>query len=88
MGAAEPSASSASTGASPADAGTGAGCCGGAHGGGMALMSASARAEDVPEGARLVLVPGDPAQAGPLRAEVRAHAEQMASGRCPMTMGG
>lgn len=74
--------------ASPSDAGTGAGCCGGGHGGGMALMSASARAEEVPQGARLVLVPKDAAQAASLRAEVREHATQMASGRCPMTMGG
>jgi hypothetical protein len=75
----------------PAASGTGAGCCGGAGpaGHGKALLSATARAEDVEGGARLLLTPRDPAQADALRAEVREHAARMASGGgCPMTMGG
>lgn len=78
-------------GSGPAASGTGAGCCGGAGpaGHGKALLSASARAEDVEGGARLLLTPRDPAQADALRAEVREHAARMASGGgCPMTMGG
>jgi hypothetical protein len=57
-------------------------------GGGRAMMTASARAEDVEGGARLVLTPRDPSGAQTLRSEVREHAEQMSSGGgCPMSMG-
>lgn len=61
-------------------------CCGGAMmRGGMTMMpAATASAEDIQDGARLVLRPTDPAQLGALREHIRMHAARMARGECPM----
>jgi hypothetical protein len=59
----------------------------GMHGmmaGGMMMPPATARSEEIEGGARLVLTPRDPAELANLRQHVHQHAEQMASGRCPM----
>jgi hypothetical protein len=48
------------------------------------MVPSHASVEDVPHGARLVLVPDDPAELGALRQHARVHAERMATGRCPM----
>lgn len=52
--------------------------------GGMPFAAGSAVYEEVPSGARLVLTPDDAANLEQLRAQVRARAERMASGQCPM----
>lgn len=59
---------------------------GGMQGGGkgMRMVPSRASVEDVPGGARLVLVPTDPSQLGALRQQARMHAEMMQQGRCPM----
>jgi hypothetical protein len=58
-------------------------------GGGMMMPAATASAEDVEGGARLVLRPNDPAQLGALREHVRIKAQRMAGGECPMmSLGG
>lgn len=58
----------------------------GMHGRGMhmRMVPSHATAEDVPGGARLLLVPSDPAQVASLRQHVRMHAEMMQKGECPM----
>jgi hypothetical protein len=53
-------------------------------GGGMMMPAATASGEDVDGGARLVLQPKDPSQLGALREHVRAKAQRMAGGECPM----
>ena len=53
-------------------------------GGGMMMPAATALAEDIDGGARLVLRPKDPAQLGALREHVRMKAQRMAAGECPM----
>lgn len=50
----------------------------------MKMVPSSAHAEDIDGGARIVLVPKDPAQLSELRAHVRDHAAMMAGGHCPM----
>jgi hypothetical protein len=50
----------------------------------MKMPPATARSEEVQGGARLVLVPRNPADLTMLREHVHAHAQQMASGKCPM----
>ena len=63
-------------------AGTGAGK-------GMGPMPAAvATVENVEGGARLVLIPRDPAQREALRARVRMHVERMRGHECPMMMMG
>lgn len=68
---------------------------GGMHGGGMHgghgtgpmhmhMVPSRASVEDVPGGARLLLVPTDPAQLAALRQQARMHADMMAKGQCPM----
>lgn len=57
---------------------------GGMMGGGMMMPAATASVEDIEGGARLVLRPKDPAQLGALRQHVRARAERMQHGECPM----
>jgi len=51
---------------------------------GMQMVPSRASVEDVPGGARLVLVPTDPSQLGALRQQARMHAEMMQKGQCPM----
>jgi hypothetical protein len=53
-------------------------------GGGMMMPAATASAEDIEGGARLILQPKDPAQLGALREHVRMKAQRMAGGECPM----
>jgi hypothetical protein len=53
-------------------------------GGGMMMPAATASAEGIEGGARLILQPSDPAQLGTLREHVRMKAQRMASGECPM----
>jgi hypothetical protein len=50
----------------------------------MQMIPSRASVEDIPGGARLVLVPDDPAQLSALRTLVREHAAMMAAGQCPM----
>ncbi|HET9622932.1 MAG TPA: hypothetical protein VFP84_16285 [Kofleriaceae bacterium] len=50
----------------------------------MMMVPSTARAEDIDGGARIVLVPKEPAQLAALRAQVHAHADHMASGHCAM----
>jgi hypothetical protein len=63
---------------------------GGMHGGGMHaemsmhMVPSRASVEDLPDGARVVLVPNDPSQLAALRTHVREHAAMMAKGECPM----
>jgi DNA-binding transcriptional LysR family regulator len=60
---------------------------GGAAGGGMhgmAMVPSRATAEDLPGGARVVLVPADPAQLATLRQQVHMHTAMMQQGKCPM----
>lgn len=52
------------------------------------MVPATAAAEDVDGGARIVLTPEDPSQLGALRTHVHDHAERMARGECPMMMMG
>jgi hypothetical protein len=54
----------------------------GGHGMGMHRIPSYASAEEVPGGARLVLVPTDPSQLAALRQQVRMHVEKMQSGPC------
>jgi hypothetical protein len=70
----------------PHDAGAGQGACpqGMMKSGGMMMPPATASAEDIPGGARLILQPKDPAQLGALREHTHMHAERMAKGECPM----
>jgi hypothetical protein len=51
---------------------------------GMMMPPSTARAEDVDGGARLILAPKDPADLNKVRQHVQQHAQQMASGKCPM----
>lgn len=53
-------------------------------GGGMMMPAATAAAEDIEGGARLILQPKDPAQLGALSEHVRMKAQRMAAGECPM----
>ena len=53
-------------------------------GGGMMMHAATASAEDIEGGARLILQPKDAAQLGALREHVRMKAQRMAGGECPM----
>lgn len=55
----------------------------GSHGG-MMMHAATASAEDIEGGARLILQPKEPAQLGELREHVRMKAQRMAAGECPM----
>ena len=48
------------------------------------MISASAKYEEVPDGARLTLIPKKAAELQQLRAQVRDHAEQMNKGGCRM----
>lgn len=50
----------------------------------MKMIPSTAHAEDIDGGARIMLTPKDPSQLAQLREHVHAHAEQMASGHCPM----
>lgn len=51
---------------------------------GMKMVPSKATVEDIDGGARIVLVPNDPAQLADLRTHVREHAAMMAKGECPM----
>lgn len=53
-------------------------------GGAMMMPAATASAEDIEGGARLLLQPKDPAQLGALREHVWMKAQRMAAGECPM----
>lgn len=53
-------------------------------GGGMMMPAATATAEDVEGGARLILLPKDATQLDALRDHVRSKAQRMAAGECPM----
>lgn len=59
---------------------------GGMHGMGMGakLIPSRASVEDVPGGARLVLVPADASQLEVLRQQARMWVEMMQRGQCPM----
>ena len=48
------------------------------------MVPSRATVEDIPGGARLVLVPNDPAQVAALREHVRSHVAMMQQGKCPM----
>lgn len=64
---------------------------GGMHGGphkGMGAPKATATAENIQGGARIVLRPQDPAQLPALREHVTAHARRISQGECPMMPGG
>jgi hypothetical protein len=50
----------------------------------MKMVPSTAAAEDVEGGARIVLVPRDPAQLAELRQHARDHVGQMSRGECPM----
>jgi hypothetical protein len=50
----------------------------------MKMVPSTATVVDIDGGARMVLVPNDPAQLAALRQHARDHATMMASGRCPM----
>lgn len=54
------------------------------HAAGGMMPAATASAENVDGGARIVLRPSDPAQLDALREHARTHAEQMSHGACPM----
>lgn len=57
----------------------------GSAGPGMrAMVPSQATAEDIPNGARIVLRPNDPSQLATLRAQARDRATRMQSGNCPM----
>jgi hypothetical protein len=51
---------------------------------GMTMPAATASAEDIEGGARLVLKPKDPSQLEALRQHAQMHARMMARGECPM----
>lgn len=53
-------------------------------GSGMKMVPSRATVEDISGGARIVLVPNDPAQLADLRSHVREHAAMMNKGECPM----
>jgi hypothetical protein len=59
------------------------------HGGMMHMQMVPSRAsvEDIPGGARLLLVPNDPAQLAALRSQAREHVAMMEKGECPMMKG-
>lgn len=57
---------------------------GGMQGSGMHMVPSRASVEDVPGGARLVLMPMDPSQLAALRQQARMHVEMMRKGQCPM----
>jgi hypothetical protein len=57
---------------------------GGMMKGGMMIPDATASAEDIEGGARLVLRPKEQAQLEALREHARKHAGQMTTGECPM----
>ena len=50
----------------------------------MQMVPSRATVEDVAGGARIVLVPTDPAQLSALRAHAREHVVMMQKGECPM----
>ncbi|NVB81818.1 MAG: hypothetical protein HOV81_25785 [Kofleriaceae bacterium] len=52
--------------------------------GGKQMPPSSATAEDVPGGARVVLVPADPSLLPALRQDARMRADMMQKGQCPM----
>jgi hypothetical protein len=54
--------------------------------GGM-MVPFTAKYEEIPNGARLLLTPKDPAQLETLRAQARQHAERMKNGECTMMQG-
>ncbi len=56
----------------------------GMKGPGMMPFAATASAEDVEGGARLVMVPKNPAELAAVRSHVHEHAMRMARGDCPM----
>ncbi|GEJ57129.1 hypothetical protein [Anaeromyxobacter diazotrophicus] len=64
------------------------GMAGMGHGGMMMPPPSRASAEDTEGGARLTLVPEDPAQADQLRSAVRMHSERMQQGGCAGMMDG
>ena len=51
----------------------------------LQMVPSHAIVEDMPGGARLVLVPADPTQLAELRAHVRAHVAMVQKGECPMS---
>jgi hypothetical protein len=51
---------------------------------GMGMAPSRAAEEDLPNGAKIVIVPDDPSQLAALRSHVREHAAMMAKGECPM----
>ncbi len=51
---------------------------------GMRMVPSRATAEDIPGGARIVLVPNDPSQLSLLRQQAAMRAEMMQKGECPM----
>jgi hypothetical protein len=57
---------------------------GGAHDGMTTMPAAAATAKNSENGAQLILRPNDPSQLGDLRKHAQMHAEQMASGECPL----
>lgn len=48
------------------------------------IVASRATAEDIPGGARIVLVPVEPSELTALRQDARMRAEMMQSGQCPM----
>ncbi len=58
---------------------------------GMGMMNvrvpSTTSVEDIPNGARLVLGPRDPARLAELRGEAREQARRMNAGGCPMMSG-
>ena len=62
----------------------------GMHGGGMhhdMMVPSTATAEDIEGGARIILVPTDPAQLATLRQQAQMHVAMMQKGQCPMMSG-
>lgn len=51
---------------------------------GKQMVPSRATAEDIPGGARVVLVPADPSKLTALRQDARIRAEMMQKGECPM----
>lgn len=51
------------------------------------MVSVEVKYDEIPNGARITLTPTDPAQLEELREQVRAHAERMNKGYCPMMQG-
>jgi hypothetical protein len=52
--------------------------------GGMQMVPSRATAEDIPGGARIVLVALDPSQRATLQRQARMHVGMMKKGECPM----